>query len=66
MTIPLSSLPMFKLFFQKLQDRQAAFKKLSHTEKNKEKWQKMFNVTFMSSEESDAVRDDVIQIRPLP
>ena len=57
---------IFKFFFQKLQERQAAFKKLSYAEKDKEKWQKVFNVNFMSSEESDVDGDDTIQIRPLP
>ena len=52
-------------FSQKLQERQAAFKKLSFAEKDQEKWKKVFCVNFMSSEESDSTIGDEIQVRPL-
>ena len=53
---------IFKFFFQKLQERQAAFKKLTYAEKDSEKWQKVSNVNFMISEENDVDGDDAIQI----
>ena len=40
------------------------FQKLSYAEKDREKWQKVFSINFMSSEESDG--EDVIEVRPLP
>ena len=40
------------------------FSKLSYNEKDREKWKKVFQVSFMSSEESE--NDDVIEVRPLP
>ena len=46
-------------FMQKLQEREAVFNKLSYNEKDKEKWKKVLQVSFMSSE-------DVIEVRPLP
>ena len=39
------------------------FQKLSYAEKDREKWQKVFSVHFMSSEESDG--DDGIKVHPL-
>ena len=53
---------IFKIFFQKLQERQAALKKLIYAEKDSEQWQKVFNVNFMISEESDVDGDVAIQI----
>ena len=48
---------------QKLQERQAVFKRLSYDERDREKWKKVFHVNFMSSEESDDGED--IEVRPL-
>ena len=51
---------MFKLFFRKLQERQAVFKKLSYAQKDR-KWQKVFSINFISSEKIDVDRDDAIK-----
>ena len=56
---------VYKTFFlQKLQERQATFRKLSYAEKDRDKWQKIFSVHFMSSEESEG--EDAIKVNPLP
>ena len=47
---------------QKLQERQAIFMKLSYAEKDREKWKKIFQVNFMSSEESDGNDEEVIEV----
>ena len=52
------------VFIQRLQEREAVFSKLSYNEKDREKWKKVFQVSFMSSEESE--NDGVIEVRPLP
>ena len=50
---------------QKLQDRRSVFKKRTgYSEKNIEKWNKVFVCDLMSSEESG--EDEMIIVRPLP
>ena len=39
--------------------------KLSYAEKDREKWKKIFQVNFMSSEESDGNDEEVIEVHPL-
>ena len=48
---------------QKLIERQAVFRKLSYSEKDREKWNKVLSAEFMSSEDSE---DETIVVRPLP
>ena len=48
---------------QKLTERQAVFRKLSYSEKDREKkWNKVLSAEFMSSEDSE---DETIVVRPL-
>ena len=49
---------------QKLQEHEAIFNQLSYNEKDEEKWKKVLQVSFMSSEESKS--EDVIEVRPMP
>ena len=54
------------LHFRKLQkrtERQAVFRKLSYSERDREKWTKVLSVKFMSSEDNE---DETIIVRPLP
>ena len=52
-------------FIQKLQGRQAIFKRLSMAEKEKEKWSKVFTPEMISSEDSDSEHEDIIIVKPL-
>ena len=52
-------------FIQKLQERQAIFKRLSMAEKVKEKRLKMFTPEMISSEDSDSEHEDIIIVKPL-
>ena len=61
-TIRLPSLFHLKIFLPEIAGETSAFKKLTYAEKDSEKWQKVFNVNFMISEESDVDGDDAIQI----
>lgn len=53
-------------FLQKLQERIATLNKAKLSEKDREKWSKVFVTEMMSSEESDDGDDSPIVVRPLP
>ena len=60
------SLNCLHFCFQKLQERQAAFKKLSYDENDQKKWEKILVFEMMSSEESDvSEEEDVIIVKQL-
>ena len=58
--------PYFSFILQKLQERLAALNKAKLSDKDREKWEKVFIVDMMSSEESGSEEDSDIVVKPLP